>query len=306
MADMTITNQTANQYTFGPYVLPAGVGTGQVTIDTTTNASLYLTEDSFADIVNALYALTYITVTNPPTPFPRPTGVPQILHGDGAPEGVVFATQGSAFMRHDNSGASNALYAKTTGPSLSTGWQAFAGSATPAPATTLPNSPSNGQQAILVDSTSAPTYIWFFQYFSSLSKWLFIGGAPAIVEVTTAESASSTSYTALTTAGPSFTVPRAGDYIVEVGSRAFSSNNAGTGFHSYDIGATGAVDADACKQEAGEFQTSSFPVGGAGARPRKKTGLAASTALVSKYKSAAANSTTWENRWMKVTPVTVT
>jgi hypothetical protein len=60
MADMQITNQTNNSYTFGPYVLPAGIGQ-TVTIDTTTNASLYLTNDAFADIVNALYSLTYIT-----------------------------------------------------------------------------------------------------------------------------------------------------------------------------------------------------------------------------------------------------
>ena len=119
MADMTITNTTARDYTFGPYHLPAGSGQ-QITIDTTTNASLYLIDDAFADIINQLYALGYITVSNQPTPFPRVTGVPQILHGDGNPEGIVFAPQGSAFMRRDNSGSGNALYAKTTGLTLST------------------------------------------------------------------------------------------------------------------------------------------------------------------------------------------
>src|SRR6476646_12302250 len=112
MPDMTITNQTNNQYAFGPYVLNAGAGTATVTIDTTTNASLYLTDDHFADIVNALYVASpqLITVTNQPTPFPRVTGVPEILHGDGSPEGVVFAPSGSAFMRRDNATAANALY----------------------------------------------------------------------------------------------------------------------------------------------------------------------------------------------------
>lgn len=137
MADMVITNQTANDYTFGPYHLLGGVGQ-QITIDTTTNASLYLTVDAVADVVNALYVAGFITVVNPPTPFPRVTGVPEILHGDGTPEGVVHAHQGSVFMRRDNSSSSNALYAKTTGPSLSTGWQAFGGTSGEPAVTTCP------------------------------------------------------------------------------------------------------------------------------------------------------------------------
>jgi hypothetical protein len=98
MADMTITNQTVRDYTFGPYHLPAGSGQ-QITIDTTTSASLYLIDDAVADIVNQLYALGYITVSNQPTPFPRVTGVPAILHGDGNPEGIVFAPQASSSPR---------------------------------------------------------------------------------------------------------------------------------------------------------------------------------------------------------------
>jgi hypothetical protein len=86
-----------------------------------------LIADAVADALNNLYNTGKITVTSPPVPFPRPTGVPQLLHGDGSPEGAVFAGQGSAFMRRDNTGAANALYAKTTGASLSTGWEVFVG-----------------------------------------------------------------------------------------------------------------------------------------------------------------------------------
>lgn len=201
MADMQITNLTTNPYTFGPYQLPP---LGTVTIDTTTNASLYLTDDAFADIVNALYVAPtpLISVTNPPTPFPRVTGVPQILHGDGSPEGVVFAPSGSTFMRRDNSGANNSLYAKATGPSLNTGWHAFSG-IQPIAVTTLPASPSDGQQVVFVDSTSAPTYAWLLQYVASAAAWLFLGGSS--LEGTT-----------------SVTIPRAGSYYCEIGAQGGS------------------------------------------------------------------------------------
>lgn len=126
MTDMTVTNQTTNDYWFGPLHLVAGVGQTLV-VDITTNASLYLTNDAVADALNNLYNAGKITVASPPVPFPRPTGVPQLLHGDGSPEGAVFAGQGSAYMRRDNTGAANALYTKTTGVTFSTGWEPFVG-----------------------------------------------------------------------------------------------------------------------------------------------------------------------------------
>lgn len=306
MPDMTITNQTNNQYAFGPYVLPPGIGTGTVTIDTTTNASLYLTDDAFADIVNALYVASpqLITVTNQPTPFPRVTGTPQIVHGDGSPEGVVFATSGSLFMRRDNGGATSALYAKTSGPSLSTGWGVFAGS--PTPATTLPSSPANGQQAILVDSTSAPTYSWLLQYVSSASKWVYLGGASLFNEVLTGQTQANSGYGDLATVGPTVTVPRAGDYFVEIGATAQGTGVNVSGEMSYQVGATAPVDSDGVVYVV--------PSGGtntnlqvSGERTTKKTGLAASTAITAKYRNTSAgNSISWANRWMRVTPIVVT
>jgi hypothetical protein len=293
MADMQITNLTANQYAFGPYVLNPN---SSVTIDTTTNASLYLTDDHFTDIVNQLVALGYASVTNPPTPFPRVTGVPQLLHGDGSPEGVLFATQGSAFMRRDNSGSNNALYAKTTGPSLSSGWQAFAGA--PGPSTTLPGSPGNAQQAILVDSVSAPTYAWHLQYSTPAAKWVFIGGFPMYAEVQTVEACTVTAYGALATAGPSVTLPVAGTYDVEIGAWFQGATGAAFGYMSYDIGGTGAADADAV---AGTGYVSSNMFN-SGSRKRRKSGLTAVT-LTTKYKAAAVSGINIGSRYIAVTPV---
>jgi microcystin-dependent protein len=119
---MLVTNQTSSDIYFGPLHLAAGIGT-TLTIDDTTATSLYLTNDSVADAVNNAYNSNKIQVSGAAAPFPRPTGVPTVLHGDGNPEGLVYAAQGSIYMRHDglqtNGGV---IYQKTTGITFSTGW----------------------------------------------------------------------------------------------------------------------------------------------------------------------------------------
>jgi hypothetical protein len=54
-------------------------------------------------------------------------------------------------------------------------------SASPSYGTTLPASPADGMEHILVDSISNPTYQWRFRYnagSTSAYKWEFIGGSP--------------------------------------------------------------------------------------------------------------------------------
>ncbi len=124
---MLLTNQTAQDYFFGPLHLAAGIGT-TLTVDDTTATSLYLTDDTVADAINTLVASNKITQTGAAPPFPRPTGVPEVLHGDGSPEGLVYGGQGSLYLRRDNSGGTQ-LYQKTTGIHLNTGWVSTAGAA---------------------------------------------------------------------------------------------------------------------------------------------------------------------------------
>ena len=119
---MLVTNQTSQDYWFGPLHLAAGVGQ-TLTVDDTSATSLYLTDDSVADAINHLVASNKITVTSAAAPFPRPTGVPTLLHGDGAPEGRDFAPQGSVYMRRDQAG----IWVKTTAITLNTGWVANGG-----------------------------------------------------------------------------------------------------------------------------------------------------------------------------------
>jgi hypothetical protein len=75
---------------------------------------------------NNLYNASLIQVTGAASPFPRPTGMPQVLHGDGSPEGVHYAPQGSLFMRRDGADGRH-LYVKSTAVTVSTGWIALPG-----------------------------------------------------------------------------------------------------------------------------------------------------------------------------------
>lgn len=138
---MLVTNNSNQDYWFGPLHLPAGVGL-TLTVDDTSSTSLYLTNDAVADAINNLCQTTLggsgkITVSSQAQPFPRPTGTPQMLHGDGSPEGLIYAPQGSLYMRRDNTGASSSLYAKTTGVTINTGWQAISADVLAAPTGTI-------------------------------------------------------------------------------------------------------------------------------------------------------------------------
>jgi hypothetical protein len=52
---MLVTNQTTQDYWFGPLHLAGGVGQ-TLTVDDTTATSLYLSNDDVADAINFLYA----------------------------------------------------------------------------------------------------------------------------------------------------------------------------------------------------------------------------------------------------------
>ena len=85
--------------------------------------------------------------------------------------------------------------------------------------TSLPASPSDGTEYVLVDSLTAPTYAWRFRYVASITdayKWVSVGGAEKFASVDTAETTASTTAADLATVGPSFTVPRSGIYDVMV------------------------------------------------------------------------------------------
>lgn len=168
--------------------------------------------------------------------------------------------------------------------------------------TSLPGSPTDGDLAVLVDSTSSPTYQWLFRYHSGSSnteKWEFVGGTSLVAEVATSQATGSLgSYLALATGGPTITIPRAGVYTITHGSQITGAvSNTGI-YHSFDIGGTGAVDANACAHAQGGV----FP--GSIMRLQALTVASASTALISKYKSTGANAS-FGPRFISAVPVRV-
>lgn len=148
----------------------------------------------------------------------------------------------------------------------------------------LPSSPVDGQE-IFYQSAGMATdgLVWHLRYraaSASSYKWEFLGGSSLFSAVTTDQSTTSTTYTDLTTAGPSVTLPLAGDYDVTHGFRGYNNTNGSWIVMSYAIGGTAAADADYAM-----VYMFTAAVGGAYRVERtiRKTGLTAVT-LTAKYK----------------------
>lgn len=277
---MVVTNQTSVDIYFGPLHLAAGVGT-TLTVDDTSATSLYLLDDAVADALNNAYLANKITVSGQALPFPRPTGDPQILHGSGSPEGSVYAPQGSSFMRRDNSGAGNALYAKTTGRTFSTGWQSFGVPVVSALSGGPPTSPLDGDIwiATAVDANGTR---WAFQYnagSSSAYKWESIGGPPTVVFVATEETGNSTTFANFSTR-QNITLARAGDYLITTAADLESGVNNCNCLVAPKIGTNATAAADGI--ELGQWANGSLASGpriSLQKGPLPKTGIAAGTVI---------------------------
>jgi hypothetical protein len=166
--------------------------------------------------------------------------------------------------------------------------------------TALPTPPFDGFEVFYAADASSGV-IWHLRYRSGggTYKWEYVGGPPLVSEVVTQESTTSATYAALATAGPSITVPLAGDYDVHHG--ASLQAPAGQTIHySYDIGGTGASDNDSAQNFIQSTAITDMSVAHAG----RHTGLSASTALVSKYKTSGGTAYA-KKRFMRVTPVRV-
>jgi hypothetical protein len=110
-------------------------------------------------------------------------------------------------------------------------------------AATLPASPVDGQRSILVDSTSNPTYQWLFRYnagSSSAYKWECLGASPAYQRIDTQETGAAGQtgvWQDVTTVGPKFVLPRAGDYEFGWGAAMWSGNAAQSCFAGIGVAA---------------------------------------------------------------------
>jgi hypothetical protein len=79
--------------------------------------------------------------------------------------------------------------------------------------------PYDGQEIILTDSITAPTYTWHLKYNAndaSAYKWEFVGGSPFISQVAAGEVLSGAGAWTYFASGPDFVVPRSGEYVFNV------------------------------------------------------------------------------------------
>lgn len=171
-----------------------------------------------------------------------------------------------------------------------------------------PSSPSDGDiwMASGVDSNGVR---WQFQYnagSASAYKWEFIGGAHMYAAVEADEATTSTTYVALTTAGPSITLARAGDWDVTISADLRNSTANDGAVMSYDIGGTAADDSWGIYQVGGSNSggTSAPNINGV-SRIKRHTGLAANTTLTAKYRAATAGTANINYRRMSVVPVRI-
>jgi hypothetical protein len=95
--------------------------------------------------------------------------------------------------------------------------------------TSLPASPFDGQEFILTDSLTAPTYTWRLRYVAAkaTNKWVFIGGSPAVATNDASIAIAAVGWQAIP-GGPAFVTPVAGAYEIEASTLAHLSTGTGT------------------------------------------------------------------------------
>jgi hypothetical protein len=172
--------------------------------------------------------------------------------------------------------------------------------------TSLPSSPIDGQEAVLVDSTTNPSYQWRFRYnagSTSAYKWELVGGTTITVVTPAADSTTTTgAWVDLSTVAPRFVLPRAGDYTA-TGGCAFNHNTAANAYGQVAI----------CRNATNPSATATAgaalaPVAGYGmtiACGATAPGCAAGDDLRLRYQASTAGTTNFHNRWLTVQPVRV-
>jgi hypothetical protein len=161
-----------------------------------------------------------------------------------------------------------------------------------------PANPATGDLWLL-PADAANGVNWVFRYnagSASASKWEFVGGPPVVVDIETQEATASLVYVDLATVGPSFTIPRAGDYLVEFGFFA-SNNTALDGFLAAPkIGAAATADADDAGGISATANASFYP-----SRSLVKTFAAADVCKL-QYRAFTGGTATFSKRFLKITP----
>ena len=147
--------------------------------------------------------------------------------------------------------------------------------------------------------------LWHLVYNSASAspyKWEFIGGNSLYQEIVGGATITTTSYADY--GGPTVTLPRAGEYDIEIGMVPTGDMpDLTTLWMSYAVGATPAVDNDSIRDamESGRFS-------GANVSRKLRRTISTAVALSARYKKAAASGSTTpvaEQRWISARPIRI-
>lgn len=184
------------------------------------------------------------------------------------------------------------------------GPQGPAGAGTPGYGTALPGSPVDGQEYILVDSLTNPSYQWRFRYNAGNTtayKWEFVGGPPVVGRLNNQETCpTGAGLKDIATVGPSVVLPRDGVYLCEWGVLMNPQNTALSGYG-------GSLVCKADNTQVTSTEADGISTGGGGWQSGAASEVVTTTATTHKlrYHNQSNGSITFGNRWLQMTPVRV-
>jgi hypothetical protein len=170
--------------------------------------------------------------------------------------------------------------------------------------TSLPASPTDGQEYVLVDNAANPSFQWRFRYNAGSTfsaKWEFVGGTSTFNRVETREGIlEQLPFGDCATVGPSLPFPRAGQYMIEWGCGMDYTGVITTSYMGVQVGGTAVSSAQAA--------FSAVPVGQFGSclSGPYVYNVNAGDVVTAKYatgnQGGSGYYTYFQRRWLKVTP----
>ena len=166
------------------------------------------------------------------------------------------------------------------------------------PATTLPSTPTDGQQAILVDSTTTPNYAWLLQWSATAAKWFYLGGSPLRNSNDGAQASAAANGVWGSAGGMAITLPRAGTYDIRFGGMSGGQGSGTTSWMGFGVNGAPA---------SNDYVTANNTTVGNLALTRRKAGLAASASIdMYVQDSDATRRMSFSIRFLEAIPVFVT
>lgn len=184
-------------------------------------------------------------------------------------------------------------------------WAAGGSGISVAYGTSFPASPATGDLAVIVDSTTAPTFQWLFRYNGSSTntdKWEFVGGSQLGLSWDAGLFATGSTTYAQLSSRKFVTLPVGGVFAISFGANSFVSSTALIpSWLTVRLGAVAASDTDGVRSWVNNNVNSV----GTMARTMVRSGLAAAVLELYQRTGAVSGGTTvtYENGWLSVTPI---